>query len=38
MYWHTEDDLYYLQNYSLLLDLRIFALTFLAVIRGKGAY
>ena len=38
MYWHTEDDLYYLQNYSLLLDLRIMALTAWAAIRGKGAY
>ena len=38
MYWHTEDDLYYLRNYSLLLDLRIIALTAWAAIRGKGAY
>jgi exopolysaccharide biosynthesis polyprenyl glycosylphosphotransferase len=38
MYWHTEDDLYYLQNYSLLLDLRIIALTAWAAICGKGAY
>ncbi len=38
MYWHTEDDLYYLQHYSLLLDIRILLLTALAVIRGRGAY
>ncbi|MGB9592759.1 MAG: sugar transferase [Anaerolineae bacterium] len=38
MYWHTEDDLYYIQNYSLLLDIRILLLTALAVIRGRGAY
>jgi exopolysaccharide biosynthesis polyprenyl glycosylphosphotransferase len=38
MYWHTEDDLYYIQNYSLLLDLRILLLTALSVIRGRGAY
>lgn len=38
MYWHTEDDLYYIQHYSLLLDIRILLMTALAVIRGKGAY
>lgn len=38
MYWHTEDDLYYIQHYSLLLDIRILLMTALAVIRGRGAY
>lgn len=38
MYWHTEDDLYYIQNYSLLLDLRILLMTVWSVIRGRGAY
>ncbi len=38
MHLHTEDDLYYIQNYSLWLDLRILLLTLKAVIRGKGAY
>lgn len=38
MYWHTEDDLYYIRNYSLLLDLRILLMTPWSVIRGRGAY
>jgi len=38
MYFHTEDDLYYIRNYSLLLDIRILLATALTVIRGKGAY
>lgn len=38
MHLHTEDDLYYVQNYSLLLDLRILLKTVLVVLRGKGAF
>lgn len=38
MHLHTEDDLYYVQNYSLILDLTILLRTFWVVIRGKGAY
>lgn len=38
MHLHTEDDLYYVQNYSLLLDLKILWLTAGTVIRGKGAF
>ena len=34
----VEDDLYYIRNYSLLLDLRILFKTVGSVIRGKGAY
>jgi exopolysaccharide biosynthesis polyprenyl glycosylphosphotransferase len=35
---HTQEDLYYVRNYSLLLDLRILLRTVGAVIRGRGAY
>ena len=35
---HVEEDLYYIRNYSFLLDLRILISTVGAVIRGKGAY
>jgi exopolysaccharide biosynthesis polyprenyl glycosylphosphotransferase len=38
MHLHTEDDLYYVQNYSLVLDITILLRTFWVVIRGKGAY
>ncbi len=38
MHLNTEDDLYYVYNYSLLLDLQILLRTPLAVIRGKGAF
>ena len=34
----TEDDLYYIQNYSLAMDLKIIVLTAAAVFSGKGAY
>jgi exopolysaccharide biosynthesis polyprenyl glycosylphosphotransferase len=34
----VEDDLYYIRNYSLLLDLRILCKTIGSVIRGEGAY
>lgn len=38
MHLHTEDDLYYIQNYSLLLDLQILWKTIGAVLKGKGAF
>ena len=38
MHLHTEDDLYYVQNYSIWLDIRILIITIWIVIRGKGAY
>jgi len=38
LHMRTEDDLYYIQNYSLLLDLRILWKTIGAVISGRGAY
>lgn len=38
MYLHTEDDLYYIQNYSLLMDIQILWRTAAAVIKREGAY
>lgn len=38
MHMHTEDDLYYVYNYSLWLDIKILLLTPLAVLIGKGAF
>ncbi len=38
MHLHTEDDLYYIQNYSFWLDLRILFKTFVVVWQGQGAY
>ena len=38
MHLHTEDDLYYIQNYSIWLDVQILIQTFWIVLRGKGAY
>jgi len=37
-YLHAEDDLYYIRNYSLLLDLYIIWRTLGAVIKGEGAF
>jgi exopolysaccharide biosynthesis polyprenyl glycosylphosphotransferase len=38
MHLHTEEDLYYVQNYSIWLDLQILIRTFWVVLRRKGAY
>lgn len=38
MHLNTEDDLYYIQNYSLLLDISIMWKTLAAVLTKKGAY
>ena len=38
MHLHTEDDLYYIQHYSLALDLKILVMTVVAVLRGRGAF
>ena len=38
MHLNTEDDLYYVQNYSLLLDIQILLKTIGVVLRGKGAF
>ncbi len=38
MHLHTEDDLYYVQNYSILLDIRILLRTVGVVLRRKGAF
>jgi lipopolysaccharide/colanic/teichoic acid biosynthesis glycosyltransferase len=35
---HIEDDLYYIQNYSIWLDLQILWRTIWVVLRGEGAY
>ncbi len=38
MHLHTEEDLYYVQNYSIWLDIEILLKTAWIVLRGKGAY
>ncbi len=38
MHLHTEEDLYYVQNYSFWLDIQIILRTVLVVLRGQGAY
>jgi exopolysaccharide biosynthesis polyprenyl glycosylphosphotransferase len=38
MHLHTEDDLYYIQNYSIWLDVQIIARTIWVVLIGRGAY
>lgn len=35
---HTEDDLYYVRTFSLLLDVKILLMTVKAVITGRGAF
>mgnify|MGYP005841072741 CR=1 FL=1 len=38
MHLHTEDDLYYIQNYSILLDLQILWKTIGVVLKRRGAF
>lgn len=38
MHLHTEDDLYYIQNYSIWLDMQIIVRTIWVVLIGKGSY
>ncbi len=38
MHLHTEDDLYYIQNYSIWLDVQILLRTIWVVLLGRGAY
>ncbi|HEY7124570.1 MAG TPA: sugar transferase [Ktedonobacterales bacterium] len=38
MHLHTEDDLFYIRNYSLWLDLKIMFMTVKVALTGKGAY
>jgi exopolysaccharide biosynthesis polyprenyl glycosylphosphotransferase len=38
MHQHTEDDLFYIRNYSLWLDMQIVLRTGWAIISGKGAF
>lgn len=38
MHLHTEDDLYYIQNYSIFLDIQILVKTAWVVLNGKGSY
>lgn len=38
MHLHTEDDLYYIQNYSLLLDVQILWKTIAVVLKRQGAF
>jgi len=38
MHLHTEDDLYYVQHYSIWLDIEILFKTVWVTLRGKGAY
>jgi exopolysaccharide biosynthesis polyprenyl glycosylphosphotransferase len=38
MHLHTEDDLYYIQNYSIWLDLQILVRTIWVVLVGRGSY
>lgn len=38
MHLHTEDDLYYIQNYSIWMDLYILIKTPYVILRGQGAY
>jgi exopolysaccharide biosynthesis polyprenyl glycosylphosphotransferase len=38
MHLHTEDDLYYIQNYSIWLDIQILMRTLWVVLVGRGSY
>jgi exopolysaccharide biosynthesis polyprenyl glycosylphosphotransferase len=35
---HTEDDIYYVRNFSLMLDAKIILMTLRAIITGRGAF
>jgi len=38
MHLHTDEDLYYIQHYSIWLDIKILLRTVMVVIKGRGAY
>ena len=38
MHLHTEDDLFYVRNYSIWLDIQIIIRTLWIILRGRGAY
>ena len=38
MHLHSDDDIYYVQNYSLWMDFYILFKTHWVVLRGKGAF
>lgn len=38
MHLHTEDDIYYVQHYSIFLDIYILLKTIIVVIKGQGAF
>ena len=38
LHLHTQDDIYYVRNYSLWLDIRILLMTVKVVLTGKGAF
>jgi lipopolysaccharide/colanic/teichoic acid biosynthesis glycosyltransferase len=38
LFYHVEDDLYYIENYSIWLDVLIIVRTLVAVIQRRGAY
>jgi lipopolysaccharide/colanic/teichoic acid biosynthesis glycosyltransferase len=38
MHLHTEDDLFYIQNYSFWLDMKILWMTVGVVLKGRGAF
>lgn len=38
MHLHIEDDLYYIQNYAIWLDLQIISRTIWVVLTGKGSF
>lgn len=38
LHLHTQDDIYYVRNYSLWLDIKILVMTIKVVLTGKGAF
>ena len=38
MHLNTQDDMYYIQNYSIWLDIKIILKTVYTVVSGRGAY